>query len=243
MSRYIDLTGNIVGEYLTVIGRASDKIDLSGRRRVMWRCVCKCGQSRLIDAGNLQKSLKNKTIMSCGCYNNKRIGLMAKGNKNSVKNALSKLKGYSGFRAALRNHRSCALNRKIQDFLTDEECKLLFLQECFYCDRSWSQIYQKGSTDEVREHTKFLCNGIDRWENDIGYRFKNCRPCCMDCNREKGIMSGREFLKKIENQYFNLVLPYKILRNQMKVNFDLITDQEFLMKNSELWAWEIIKEL
>ena len=58
-----DLTGRQFG-YLTVIGRAEDRITSHGRR-FYWVCMCTCG-SRLIVRED-QLMAKNRPTQSCGC--------------------------------------------------------------------------------------------------------------------------------------------------------------------------------
>ncbi|SRR6266404_1420572 len=37
--------------------------------------------------------------------------------------------------------------------------------------------------------------GVDRWDNNIGYEFVNCRPCCAVCNFLKGDKDGPMFVE------------------------------------------------
>ena len=55
----IDLTGRKFGR-LTVISRAPNQ-----GRRVMWQCVCDCGNEHTVNADNLARG----RIKSCGCLN------------------------------------------------------------------------------------------------------------------------------------------------------------------------------
>jgi len=57
----------------------------------------------------------------------------------------------------------------------------LVQQECEYCgkeaipaERSW--------------------NGIDRIDNEKGYVYGNCAPCCWGCNKAKGKRTAMEFI-------------------------------------------------
>ena len=59
-----DLTGLTFGK-LTVVSRAENKIDKSGKHRTMWNCVCSCN-----DKNNVAVSgdyLKRSDCPSCGC--------------------------------------------------------------------------------------------------------------------------------------------------------------------------------
>lgn len=57
-----DLTGQKINS-LTVIKRAEDKIQPSGRRKVQWECLCDCGNKTIVEASHL---LSGHT-RSCGC--------------------------------------------------------------------------------------------------------------------------------------------------------------------------------
>lgn len=57
-----DLTGQKFGK-LTVINRAKNKIDSSGRARTMWNCHCDCGKDHVASTDYL----KQRKVPSCGC--------------------------------------------------------------------------------------------------------------------------------------------------------------------------------
>ena len=59
-----DYTGRVFGK-VTVIGRAEDHIQPSGRRRVMWSCRCECGKNFLC------RNDAVTGIESCGCKRNR----------------------------------------------------------------------------------------------------------------------------------------------------------------------------
>ena len=63
-----DLTGQRFG-MLTVISRAEDYVQYSGKRIVQWLCVCDCGTEKIIRG----KHLKSGAIVSCGCYGRNRL--------------------------------------------------------------------------------------------------------------------------------------------------------------------------
>lgn len=63
-----DLMGMRFGR-LTVIERADDYVQGSGRRRVRWRCKCDCGNETIVTAD----SLTGGHTISCGCYHMERI--------------------------------------------------------------------------------------------------------------------------------------------------------------------------
>ena len=61
-SKLIDLSGRTIGRW-SVIDRAADVRMPSGRKRVMWNCVCECGYRARIGA----RSLIRGDSQSCGC--------------------------------------------------------------------------------------------------------------------------------------------------------------------------------
>ena len=62
MGKFIDLTGQKFGR-LTVIGRADDKLLSNGQKKVMWHCLCSCGNEIDVQAYNLTHG----HTKSCGC--------------------------------------------------------------------------------------------------------------------------------------------------------------------------------
>ena len=62
MSKLKDITGIRYGK-LVVIKRVGHHIRKSGRKDVLWECLCDCGNTKSIIAANL----KNGCTTSCGC--------------------------------------------------------------------------------------------------------------------------------------------------------------------------------
>ena len=63
--------------------------------------------------------------------------------------------------------------------LTIEEFDTLKTYNCYYCGKEPSE-----------EHH----NGIDRFDNNIGYNLENCVSCCRECNQMKITMSFDDFI-------------------------------------------------
>lgn len=76
--KLIDLTGKRFGR-LTVVKRDNDRIEPSGRKRVMWTCLCDCGNYSIVSGD----ALKQGTSQSCGCLANE---LSAKRKEHNLKN-------------------------------------------------------------------------------------------------------------------------------------------------------------
>ena len=62
MGKVIDLAGKKFGK-LVVIERAEDYIRPNGKKSLMWKCACDCGNEVVVRGDNL----KNNTTTSCGC--------------------------------------------------------------------------------------------------------------------------------------------------------------------------------
>lgn len=76
----------------------------------------------------------------------------------------------------MRYYTKSAAKRSIEWRLNDAEVASLFKSNCRYCDEPPSPL-----------------NGIDRYDNEIGYLASNCVPCCTRCNYMKRCMSVEEF--------------------------------------------------
>lgn len=63
MGTFIDLTGQRFGRYV-VLSRDNDSVSPSGRHRVMWKCLCDCGNIKIVHGS----SLASGSVVSCGCY-------------------------------------------------------------------------------------------------------------------------------------------------------------------------------
>lgn len=66
--------------------------------------------------------------------------------------------------------------------LTDEEFKNTIKNNCYIC----------GKSPNINHR-----NGIDRFDNSIGYLIDNCRACCHTCNFTKNDYSFQDMLRKM----------------------------------------------
>ena len=81
---------------------------------------------------------------------------------------------------------------KQRDFLlSKEDFKKLTSSVCFYCNKKPSKSFSK---DYDRYNGSYKYNGIDRFNNDIGYILSNCVPCCKYCNYAKRNTDIKTFL-------------------------------------------------
>ena len=96
----------------------------------------------------------------------------------------------------------CAYNKRSLERYGIEIDKQFYgtivLQPCYLCGKTPSQTHK---------------NGIDRFDNDIGYTTDNCRSCCGDCNMMKRNYSHELVLQQcnnISNTHTLLMVPVKI---------------------------------
>ena len=76
------------------------------------------------------------------------------------------------------------------DFLlSEEQFSVLTSRPCFYCHCLPSR--QCRTADAVYDY-----NGIDRFDNKLGYTLANSVPCCAVCNMMKGRLSAERFIRQ-----------------------------------------------
>jgi hypothetical protein len=186
-----DFTGKTFGK-LIVIERTS-KPENSNKKDRFWLCKCECGNIKVVSSYNLRSGV----VKSCGCL----ISETAKetGRKNAIDRKPYNVLpfGEAALNSKYRGYQNNAKSRGHSFELTIEEFFDLSQQVCYYCGSEPSSVsknyYGKGD---------FIYNGIDRWNNSIGYKKENCVPCCGTCNYMKRTLSGEEFYKQI-NKIFN----------------------------------------
>ena len=81
-----------------------------------------------------------------------------------------------------RRYKRSAIDRGIKFELSTDIFKKLIHSDCYYCGVKPKQIVNE-----------MLYNGIDRLDNNLGYKFDNCLACCKICNRAKSDISESEF--------------------------------------------------
>lgn len=160
---------------LTVISRAEP--DGKG---VAWICKCDCGRIRRA-TGTL---LRYGRLKNCG-YKPCRGEAPAMENGKSAKNN------------AYRTYKGNAERRGILFTLTVEEFMIIASLPCYYCGNPPSNVRKSGS----KKGEDFTYQGIDRENNSQGYTRSNSVPCCITCNKAKGVMSHTEFLDIITRIY------------------------------------------
>jgi hypothetical protein len=150
---------------------------------MVWLCKCDCGSDKIVKV--IGADLKSGKVKSCGCHRAGRLGY-----------------GESAFNRLYNTYLRRATGRKMSFEFTKEEFKDITSRNCYYCGRRPSQKAVKK--DRARVFGEYVYNGIDRIDSSIGYTKKNSLPCCGRCNVAKNNMSFEEFIKLINDIYFNL---------------------------------------
>lgn len=137
---------------LTVAGRGEDRVSSSGRRRVMWDCVCDCGNVVTVNPDNLHSGRQR----SCGCLQREEAGARLRTHGESK----TKLYGiWSSMKARCYNKNTVAYKdyggRGIE--MCDE------WKHDYDAFRKWA--LENGYRDDA---------SIDRVDNDLGYSPENC---------------------------------------------------------------------
>lgn len=78
--------------------------------------------------------------------------------------------------------------------LTYEFFLLVINRNCYYCG---------AKPRLLKSYNNIIANGVDRFDNKIGYIKSNVVTCCTKCNLMKGKFSNNEFVSHIENIYFH----------------------------------------
>lgn len=161
----------------------------NARRQIVYQCSCDCGKYVNLNGD----AIRNAHVRSCGCITNERLR-QDQINARVLKSTRDKC--ISDFYIQYK----CNARHRNKDFaLTRIQIESLIFLECFYCGRSPQTPYKnKAKKDETIFH-----NGIDRYDNSIGYRLENCVTCCSICNLMKMDYTVDEFYNQIDLIYEN----------------------------------------
>lgn len=96
------------------------------------------------------------------------------------------------------NYKTGAFLRNKEFSLTTEDVSDIIFKPCIYCGKENSNI----SKNKIRH------NGIDRINNNVGYKKENSAPCCKRCNYAKWDSDKDAFLDHIKQIY-----NYQFLQN------------------------------
>lgn len=170
-----DLTGQKLGDLLISKRLGTHKSSKS----VLYLCECICGNSIKLTS----KTLQRNKIKNCGCK-------MIPGKKLSGDQAI--------FNKNMSSYKSSAKRKKLPFLLTNEQCRKLCNDNCFYCDIEPSNIFT-----HKKNIGEFIHNGIDRLDSSKGYTTDNVVSCCAFCNYKKRETPYNDFINWISKVYNN----------------------------------------
>jgi hypothetical protein len=167
---FIDLTGLTFG-YLFV-----EKFSHTDGKHRYWLCKCICEKEILVITANLKRG----TSKSCGCM---------RGYLNALKTGIDPTE--LAYRIIYNDYKSRAKQKKFEFEFSFESFKIFISSDCYYCGSA--PVLPKTGTNKLGTATIFY-NGIDRKNNDIGYKIDNAVTCCKICNYAKKAMNYNDFI-------------------------------------------------
>ncbi len=203
MGVFIDLIGRRFGRLL-VLSRAENKVRTNSRGfEIYWNCICDCGRTKNISS----KSLRNGVTKSCNCISKEEVAARTEGDRQGP-----------SWRCLFRAYEASAKTKKIEFKIDINLFKDICSQKCFFCGVEPSKKFNVYLTanGKPRKHCQIknnnmvaielrtiFVNGIDRFDNDVGYLPSNLVACCSDCNYLKTNRHGMDFLAKIKQIYLH----------------------------------------
>ncbi len=171
-----DITGQKFGYWTAVRRNGADK-----HSSPKWDVKCCCGEEGNVLKANLLKG----TSKSCGCQQRS----LTKKNR-TITNILPP--GEASMKQLWHAYRRGAISRGLAYEITVEEFGILTKKNCTYCGDPPSSTNKIPSLNGY-----YTYNGVDRYDNTIGYVFSNCVPCCKRCNYAKRDSTIEEFYEWI----------------------------------------------
>ena len=87
-----------------------------------------------------------------------------------------------------------ARNKHVEFTLTTEQFHEIVQHNCYICGKTSSNSHK---------------NGIDRYNNMVGYLYENCRACCGECNYMKKHFEYDKMFEKFMQIYQNRIVLWK----------------------------------
>ena len=153
----LDLVNKRFGRLLVIQDAGNRRGSGKGREESTWRCLCDCGNSKVITGSNLRSG----DTLSCGCYNKERI---------RETKCISE-KDYR-LNRVLGTYKHTAKVKGLTFNLDRELFHKLIISECYYCGAEPSNCHKPHGKDIIYQ-------GIDRKDNSKGYSSDNVVPCCI----------------------------------------------------------------
>lgn len=153
-----DYTGKRFGFLVAVREAGRDQ-----NKKIYWEFRCDCGATHIAQHASVVKYEGS----SCGCQYRRAPGESAGHNRYIL-------------------YRNEARKRGLPFELTEAQFLVLAKQSCHYCGVAPMQVHAPlNAKGRPNYHGEFVYNGIDRVDNDLGYFWENCVPCCGVCNEAK----------------------------------------------------------
>lgn len=188
---------NLIGHKyhrLTVLEEAED-IQGKSKGRVAWKCLCDCGNIKIIKA----EHLRDGTTKSCGCLCDEKRSERAR-KMYSVRTL------YTPQEASARK-----IWRTTYSEMVFEDFYDLCQKNCYYCGKEPSNYQNaavgKFSSEKVKTDGYFTYNGLDRVDNSLEHTKENCVPCCKQCNYAKRDQTLEDFKLWISTVYNYFIKP------------------------------------
>lgn len=116
------------------------------------------------------------------------------------------------------NYLHRAQTRDIAFEITQDDFENIRILPCYICGK---------------KPTPHHINGVDRFNNNIGYTLENCRPCCGDCNYMKKDYEWETFISQL-----SLILK----NHQVNMNAKEEPQLQFMLKINKKSKEELAKE-
>ena len=152
-----------------------------------WLCKRDCGNEKKVSGAKLRNGKTN----SCGCLRRETASLHCINMNDSNIPFTDRAIGQLFYR-----YQQSAAKRGYTFELTLSEFTALTQRHCHYCGVAPINVFRQSR--KSFEDQTFRYNGIDRFDNSIGYKLTNCVPCCSACNRAKGTQTGTQFTEWIQ---------------------------------------------
>lgn len=112
------------------------------------------------------------------------------------------------------NYKKSAEKRNKCFELNCSEFNEITLNSCYICGKKNNEYHK---------------NGIDRYDNEIGYIYDNCKACCANCNYMKKNLSFDYFINHLKKIYYFSIFEKEIENLNIPSNniFNEIADDQF----------------
>lgn len=168
-----------------------EEVTPSKHRQRRFICRCDCGTIITV----CLQSMVTAHTKSCGCRQSEHAASIARNRRAAP--------GEVTINTLYRTYRKGAALRDLSFELTKEQFILITKKQCFYCGalpsirniyvrQHDSKLWTKGIVEP--ERADYVCNGIDRMDNSLGYALENCVACCKICNIMKLKLGAKDFI-------------------------------------------------